>query len=370
MNTNNSSKVKILLEDDNEVLGSGLGHTMNRQYLPTLKYIDILKKYNAKSTFYIDIAHLLFLKRNRDYKDFGVQIQTIENLIGYIIKSEMEVQLHIHSQWVNAEVRNNQVYVSEKWNIGQLSKEEQLKLVDDCLLELKQIKDSFSDTIPVNSFKAGSWGLQPFDVLYDKFKEKGLKIVMGPIKGLKVDALDIDYTNLESDSIPYYCNKEDINYIGKNKDITVIPMTPTYLNWPDFIRYIFQIKIKSIFQRKVEEIDISNPPAEITSLKPLANKDKLNISLTPFCTHLKINAQPFWYLKNTFKRSYKAVKCMDNPYKIMVIETHTKDFKNTFKDIDKFFNYLNTNFHDIEFVTTSQVINDIENGVLNPLIKN
>ena len=369
MKKNNNSKVRILLEDDNEILGSGIGHTMFRQYLPTLKYIDILKNHNAKSTFYVDIAHLLFLRKNKNFKDFNIQAQTIENLIGHIINSKMEVQLHIHSQWVNAEIKDNQVYVTKKWNIGQLSNSEQTKIVEECLLELKRIKDSFLDTIPNNSFKAGSWGLQPFDNLYKQFKEKGVKVVLGPIKGLKVDVLDMDYTNLESDSSPYYCDKKNINYIAKDKDIVVIPMTPTYLNWLDFIRYITQIISKSIFQRKEDEIDSYNPPLEITSFKPLANKDKLNISLKPFRTHLKINAQPFWYLKNTFKRSYKTVKNSDNLYKLLVIETHTKDFKNTFKDIDRFFNYLKMNFDDLEFVTASQIIKDIENGVLKPLIK-
>tara|TARA_B110001450_G_C17639426_1_gene488706 strand:+ start:393 stop:1499 length:1107 start_codon:yes stop_codon:yes gene_type:complete len=366
---NNTSKIRILLEDDNEVLGTGLGHSMHRQYLPSLKYIDILKKNNAKSTFYVDIAHLLFLKRNKCFKDFKIQAQTIESLIGHIIKSNMEVQLHIHSQWVNAEIKNDEIYVTKKWSIGQLSKKEQTKLINECVIELKQIKESFLDTIPVNSFKAGSWGLQPFENLYEDFKEKGIKVVMGPIKGLKVKTLEMDYTNLASDTNPFYCDKENINKIGKVKDIVVIPMTPTYLNWADFVRYIIEIKIKSIFHKNHEEIDLFNPSKEITSYKPLANKDKLNISLKPFRTHLKINAQPFWYLKNTFKRSYKTVKNSDNLYKLLVIETHTKDFKNTFKDIDRFFNYLKMNFDDLEFVTASQIIKDIENGVLKPLIK-
>ena len=39
----------------------------------------------------------------------------------------------------------------------------------------------------------------------------------------------------------------------------------------------------------------------------------------------------------------------------MVIETHTKDFRNNFEDIDKFLNYLNKNYNDIEFVSNSYV---------------
>ena len=369
MSINKNSKIRILLEDDNEILGNGLGHSMYRQYLPTLKYIDVLTKYNAKSTFYIDIAHLLFLKKNRNYKDFELQAHTIEALIGHIIQSGMEIQLHIHSQWVNAEIRNNEVYVTNKWNIGQLSKIEKNEIFEACLLELKRIKMSYGDTIPVNSYKAGSWGLQPFAVLYDIFKKKEIKVVMGPIKGLKVNSLGIDYTNLASDSVPFYCDKDDINQIGKKEDVVVIPMTPTYLNWPDFIRYIAYLKSPPVFHKRTQDIDVYQPSSVITSLKPLANKDKLNISLKPFRTHLKINAQPFWYLKNTFRRSYNSIKKSDNKYKLMIIETHTKDFKDTFDDIEKFFNYLKLNYSDIEFVTTSQVISDIEKGLLKPLIK-
>ena len=51
----------------------------------------------------------------------------------------------------------------------------------------------------------------------------------------------------------------------------------------------------------------------------------------------------------------------------MVIETHTKDFFNNIKDIDKFFKYLKNNYSDIEFITTSDLLNDIESNLLKPI---
>ena len=39
------SKIKVLLEDDNEILGNGTGHPVFRQYLPTKKYVQILNKF-------------------------------------------------------------------------------------------------------------------------------------------------------------------------------------------------------------------------------------------------------------------------------------------------------------------------------------
>ena len=57
-------KVYILMEDDTEIFGNGTGHIMYRMYLPVVRYVAILKTYGARSTFYIDMAHWLFLRDN------------------------------------------------------------------------------------------------------------------------------------------------------------------------------------------------------------------------------------------------------------------------------------------------------------------
>jgi hypothetical protein len=198
------------------------------------------------------------------------------------------------------------------------------------------------------------------------FVNKGIKLVMGPIKGLKVENLDLDYTNLHSDSRPYYASKDDINRLDDKKNIVVLPMTPTYLNWPDFLRYIFEIKFLSFFKND-NDLDKHDLPKSINQMKPLYGKDKLNFGLKPFKTHLKINAQKFWYLKNTFKRAYKNIKASDYEYKLIVIETHTKDFIDTFSDIEKFFSYVKNNFSDVEFVTSSQIVEDLSSNKFVPL---
>jgi hypothetical protein len=361
-------KVYVLLEDDTEILGNGIGHVMYRQYLPVKQYVNILNQYDIKSTFYVDIAHYLFLKQHSKEEDFAIQADLIEKMIEHLLINKMEVQLHMHSQWLNAEYKDGNIYVTDKWNIGQLKSEEQEMLFEKCTETLFQIINKYTNNNPLNSYKAGSWGLQPFQTLYNAFKKKGVLLVMGPIKGLRVSSLKVDYTTMESDSIPYYCDKNDINRISSKEEVVVLPMTPTYLNWLDFLRYIYHIK-KDMFSKKPQEIDCYRVPDKVKALKPLANKDKLNFTLKPFKTHLKINAQPFWYLKNTFHRSYKSVKKNNSDYKLIVIETHTKDFKNTFSDIEKFFNYVKSNYKDVEFITSSKIVADIENGILKPLIK-
>ena len=359
-------KIKVLLEDDNEILGNGLGHPIYRQYLPTIKYVNLLNKYSIKSTFYIDMGHYLFLKENIDFHDFRFQINSIEETIKFLIKNNMNVQIHLHSQWVDAKIIDDKIFVTDKWNIGQLSPKNQTELFENAFSALKNILDLENKKNNLNSFKAGSWGLQPFSTLYDLFKNRGIKIVMGPIKGLKVKKLGIDYTNLHSDFFPYYASKNDINKVNSYAGPVVLPMTPTYLNWIDLIRYVFEISIFKFFH-KSKPIDIETIPKRIQKLKPLSGKDKLTFGLKPFTTHLKINAQKYWYLKKTFIRSYKMIKESNFDYKLMVIETHTKDFHNNFEDIDLFFDYLKNNYSDLEFITVDDLISDIETKKISPL---
>ena len=82
----------------------------------------------------------------------------------------MEVQLHIHSQWLNAKYKDSFVQVTDKWNIGQLSTNNQKKIFHDCLDCIKSIINNSNNTNLINSFKAGSWGLRPFNALYDEYR--------------------------------------------------------------------------------------------------------------------------------------------------------------------------------------------------------
>ena len=361
-----SKKIKILLEDDNEIKGNGLGHPLRMQYLPTKRYLEILKKHDIRGTFYIDMAHYLFLKDNESFDDFKFQAKTIEETIKMLTVNGMDVQLHLHSQWVGAEIKRNKIYVTKKWNIGQLNPEQQKLLFKKSYDALFKIISNYIKKPSLNSFKAGSWGLQPFCNMYDIFRNFGIKLVMGPIDGLKINDLCVNYNGLHSNYFPYYASKNDIRRVDNKKNVVVLPMTPTHLNWPDFLRYIFEIKFLNKIN-KINNHDIYDLPKKIKKLNPIKGKDKLNIGFKPFKTHLKINAQSFWYLKKTFKRSYEFISKSKSDYKLIVIETHTKDFSNNINDIDKFFKYLRDEYKNIEFVTSSDLVNDINEKILNPL---
>ena len=133
------NKSYLILEDDTEIKGNGLGHPLFRQYLPCKRYVELLEKYSIKSTFFIDMAHYLFIKDNYSFSDFKLQLKIIDDLISLLINKGMDIQLHLHSQWVNAEIIGDEIFVTDKWNISQLKKEERKKLINRSVKVLKSI---------------------------------------------------------------------------------------------------------------------------------------------------------------------------------------------------------------------------------------
>ena len=161
--------------------------------------------------------------------------------------------------------------------------------------------------------------------------------------------MKIDYTKIKSKISPYYPNPENIIDIGNKDNLFIFPITPTHLNWLDLIRYYLEKKIEKILNSK------PNLSGDYSKMKL---ENKINLSFNKFKTHMKINSHRYWYLKKTFERSYKNVVHNNFDYKVIVIETHTKDFKKNLQDIDKFFKYIIKNYKNIEFVTSNVILSD------------
>ena len=91
------------------------------------------------------MAHYLFLK-NDSFMDFKFQSKTIEETINMLVDNQMDVQIHIHSQWCGAEIIDNKIYVSNKWNIGQLKPDEQRNIFEESYTALNKILSKKSIT--------------------------------------------------------------------------------------------------------------------------------------------------------------------------------------------------------------------------------
>ena len=200
--------------------------------------------------------------------------------------------------------------------------------------------------------------MQPFKNFHKILIDNNIKLLLGPAVDIKSEKMNIDFTNLKSKLLPYFPDIEDINKIGKKSNLFIFPISPSYLNWFDLILYFLEKKIEKIFNRH------SDNKEDYSKMK-LNRKE--NFFIKGYRTHMKINSQKFWYLKKTFQRSYKNIIKNNYKYKVIVIETHTKDFKKNLDDINRFFEFIINNYQNIEFITSQDILNDFNKNIFIPL---
>jgi len=208
-------KFLILIEDDFEVMGNGLGNVADLQYLPALSLMNIAEKYNVRITFMVDVAHQLALKAHSEIPEIRLQSTLWDETLILMKERGHDVQLHLHPQWINATFKHGYFYLDNNWNIGRYAPKIQQKLIVDSVKYLNSLLCKKFPKYKVCAFKAGSWGLQPSINLQVEFEKNGIHIIMGPRDGLKVLSQGIDYTAMEEKHLPYYPDAENITKISK-----------------------------------------------------------------------------------------------------------------------------------------------------------
>lgn len=365
-------KFYILLEDDWELKGNGYGNVAELQYLPSLSLMNICEKLNIKMTFMVDVAQQLKFIEHMDSPEVKVQKELWDNTVQLMKRKGFDVQLHLHPQWIHAKYDNKNFYVTADWNIGVYNDTERETLVNNSVKYLNELLKPIDSNYKVNSFKPGSWGLQPSNGILNNLSNAGIKLILGIKKDLVVPNLKIDYRNLEEDTLPYYPVFENITKVSKDKNsIIALPLLPYSPNLITLGKLFIYTLIKKIagkfFDKDYEKKQI---PKSIRNLKPLG-KVKFKKSFRPYLTHLKIGDQPFGYLKDSFDEVIKRLEQIDAENIPIVIEAHTKDFIDNFSNIEKFLNYIMKEYgNKVEFIDLTTFLCKIENNEFTIRYKN
>lgn len=345
-------KFVILIEDDHEIMANGIGNVADMQYLPSLALMKIANKYNAKITFMVDVAQKFALEANASHPELKIQSTLMDETI--ILMKEMghDVQLHIHPQWLNSSYKNGHFYLTEKWNIGRYSQEEQRQLIEYGVNYLNSLLSQRFPNYKVCAFKPGSWGMQPCNTLFSELERAGINIVLGVREGLQSSNQGVNYSNLEEKYLPYYPDTKDIRKIAKDeKKLVVIPLQPYNPDLITFSKFLIYQAIGKLRTKNTYSChEARNAPRKIMALNPVSDQKKFTLSPRPYHTHLKIGNHSFSYLKASFDNVIRNLDQYDIERIPIVIESHTKLYRRCYKDIEKFIAYLAENYESkIEF---------------------
>jgi hypothetical protein len=354
----------ILIEDDFEIFGNGLGNVADQQYLPALFLMNTAEEFGTKITFMVDVAHQLALSRYQQKNpNLRIQKNLWDETVRMMKERGFDVQLHIHSQWIDPVYEDGHFKLNRNWNIGCCKPSEQKQILSDSIKYLKCILQPIDPDYQVIAFKAGSWGLQPSSPLLQELRNAGIRIVMGVRDSLRVHNASIDYTGLEEKYLPYQPLITDVTKVSLERNgLVVIPLQPYAPDLLTLLRLSYHVVVNRIrYKTRLPYYYEQSIPEQTRRISPFTWSNDFRFSIRPYLTHLKIGKQPFFYLKTSFDAVLRRLRDYDIERIPIVIESHTKQYHNAYGEIKRFIGYIAERYEDeVEFKDITSYLKEID----------
>jgi len=357
-------KLLVLIEDDFEIMGNGLGNVADLQYLHALFLMNIAEELGIKLTFTVEVVQQLnFNKYKHLNPNIRVQKKLWDEVVCMMAERRFDVQLHLHPQWLNAEYKDGNFHLSDNWNIGLYKPSEQKQLITESIDYLNFLLKPILPDYKIIAFKAGGWGLQPSESLLQELAQAGIRIVMGVRDGLKIPSGSVDYTKLEEKYLPYHPSTTKITELASERnELVIIPLQPYAPGPIALLKLACGLTINKIRCRNNQHSYFEKSALNGTRAQSLSTDKKIfKLSTHPYYTHLKIGNQPFSYLKASFDSVIKRMRLYDIERIPILIETHTKQYHNHYDDIKRFLVYLTEHYEtELEFGDMTSYLKEID----------
>lgn len=324
-------KIALVFTNDWELFGDGSGDYYEVQHNPTLDMLDLLKSFDAKMTFFAEVMQQLTMKNHEKEKGFESNItKDWEKILQKSISESHDVQLHIHPQWLEAKLVNNEWKLNDnKWVLGDLDPQIINKLISDGKDYLESFLKNVDQEYSCNIFRAGAYYIEPSQNVLPYLVKNSFNTDSSITRGLQVDG-KYNYNDVPSNVIPW--NVGDL-ITQAVKDYTGFIEMPIYSN---------QIIRSELLEKFLPFIGYSLFFGERPSLEELRwikKRDKIKavrypVTRRPYKKHSKKNFK--WYLSKILSRSHLQLDYDYIPASIFVELLHKiLDDRNNWDLFDK-----------------------------------
>lgn len=353
MTSHTPARFLILIEDDFELMGDGLGDVESLQRRPALALMDAARDCGATLTFMVDVAQQLAFYRHEDPR-LRDQRRLWDDTVRQMKQRGFDVQLHLHPQWMGARFEGGAFALDDRWNLAAYAPAEQRQLVAEASRYLAKLLGPLDPSYRVLGFKAGSWGLQPSAPLLKILAAAGIRVVMGVREGMRIPGLGVDYTHLDEARRPYHPDYTDITRLAAEpNELVVLPLQP-YAPGPVAMAGL----AAGTFARRLG--GLGGLGGRVRRPDPEAGKRRFVVSPRPYRTHLKLGEQPFPYLRRSFDETLERLSELEADRIPVVIESHTKQLSDP-GAARRFLAHI-AEHPDVEFGTLTSYVAELDRG--------
>ena len=166
------NKTDFLLSLDYELFfGKNPGSVEQCMIMPTEKLVNVLDKFNAKVSLFVDVGFLIKLKEYAPtIPRLAEQYNQIKAQLTDLSKHGHDIQLHIHPHWIDSQYNDGEWQVNTtRYRLHDFSQQEISDIVKAYKDELQQLS-----TKEVFAFRAGGWCIQPFEQIKQALQDNNI----------------------------------------------------------------------------------------------------------------------------------------------------------------------------------------------------
>lgn len=364
-----ANRLAVVIHDDWEIRGNGLGNVAHLQYIPALILMGLARDAGIPLTFMVELGQQLAFRRfaGKD-PNLNIQARLWEETVQLMCASGCDIQPHIHPQWFGSRYADGYIQVDGSLNIATYGDAARNEMLSDCFEYLRAILREVDSSYQITSFKAGAHALQPSRGILSDLKGQGVGLVMGPRLGLKAinPEFSVDYRQMEESTLPYCPDFEDVTRIGPDRGMVVLPMSywdvdltgKWHLIWRKlssrwFARgrtapLMYHLNVPPSIRDRDSRVDYSEAVLTRKLLRPY--RAGLNLS----------GPQSFAELRHILDCMIARLSRLDCKIVPLVIESHSKDHEGNWENLATFFRYLADHYGDrAEFLTVTQFLANI-----------
>lgn len=359
-----AERVVVLIEDDWELLGNGLGDVAHLQYLPSLFLMRLADELGMKVTFMAEtLQQLTMLRLGEEHRGLRLQARLWEENVALIKERGHDVQLHLHPQWLGARYEGGLFRLGRNWNVATYDADTRRRIIRESADYLLRLIRPLDPGYTVNAFKAGSWGLQPSEGILADLEAAGIRVVMGPGKGIvyRTDDFYADYEALEEDLYPYHPNYADVRRVARGgSGIVVLPLPHFTAGAGTLVGKVARRVLRRGREAAGRFFYHPPVPAEVAGTSPMmparsggvrgAAANALGIR------SLDVSSAPYEETGPALDQIMARCLAAEAPVVPLVIQSHTKGYEGHWDDVARFFRHLVGRYGSrIEFRTLSEL---------------
>ena len=243
----------LLLTFDYELfLGVRSGSVEKCLLEPTNRLLQLVARYPLKMIFFVDTLYLIrlaeqgktFPQCTEDYNRIVDQLRSLVSAGHYLFP-------HLHPHWLEAaylpEINEWCLNDPKLYRLHGVGEEERRILFASSMTLLTEIVRSAGGTYALDSYRAGGWSIQPFDVYASLFREFGIRydFSVAPRRWSFTEAHWFDFTTIQEATGPY-CFSTDVTVPDDAGEFTEFPIS--FLETGNWSRRLDLLLRKSLYR--------------------------------------------------------------------------------------------------------------------------